>query len=187
MAKGVSKSRGQVFSGEFIIGFLLFMACLALLLSLWDSSTRDILVAENLRSLEDHAVDAAEQLVRTPGFPAEWTVGNVTSVGLANESRVLSGRKLKEFVRYIRDNESNLCGSGSNYECNMHMLGVGGYYVYFNISYFNGSTASVDGMNIFSGRRPVNDTQRITVVRTALLNDEMTRVYLTLWTNHSIG
>jgi hypothetical protein len=174
-------SRGQLFSGEFLMSLVLFMAALIMVLGLWSNSTAEILRAEGMRTMEDMGVDASEALMRTPGIPSDWGVQNVTSLGLANESRVLLPAKVKAFSHYLSDNQSDLCVDGKNYECNLHMLGIGGYDMYFNLTYLNGSTVVIDGVPSYAGRRPVNDTEKMTVVRTALLNGEITRAYLTVW------
>jgi hypothetical protein len=173
--------RGQVFSGEFILAFLLFMTSLIIIFTIWGSTTRDVMRGENMLSLEETAVDAAEQLVRTPGSPTNWGVGNVTSVGLANESRVLLPSKVKSFIRFISTSAADPPCAGSNYECNINMLGMGDYDVFFNISFMNGTTEVLDGTAIYAGKPPINESNKITVVRTALLNDEISRVYLTVW------
>jgi hypothetical protein len=172
---------GQVFSGEFILAFLMFMMALIIIFTIWGNSTREVMGGESMHGMEEMAVDAAEQLVRTPGSPSDWGPQNVTSLGLANESRILLPSKVLMFIRYINDSVTDPPCTQSNYECNLHMLGIGGYDVFFNVSYLNGTTVKIDDNNIMSGKYPVNDTEKITVVRTALLNDEVSRIYLTVW------
>jgi hypothetical protein len=172
-----------VFSGEFLLAFMLFLVSLSLLLSLWDSSTKDILEEENMRTMEGLSIDAAESLVRTPGIPSNWTADNVRSLGLSNQSRVLEPYKVKEFVRYMSTNLSDLCSASgaSNYDCNMHMLGMGGYDFLFNLSYLNGSIVVVNGTAAYAGRVPVNESEKMTVQRTAIMGGDITRLYLTVW------
>jgi hypothetical protein len=172
---------GQVFSGEFILAFLMFMASLIIIFGLWGNFTRDIIHGESMKSMEETAVDASEQLVRTPGSPPDWGRGNVTSIGLANESRILLPSKVKSFVRYMSTSAADPPCTQSNYECNIYMLGMGDYDVFFNISYLNGTTVTLDGTPVYAGKPSVNETNKITVVRTAILNDEISRVYLTVW------
>ncbi|MFH0861854.1 MAG: hypothetical protein V1875_02385 [Candidatus Altiarchaeota archaeon] len=176
-----NSDQGQMFSGEFILGFILFAVAFAMMISLWDTTTRDVLRAESIREMNDAAVNAAETLVRTPGVPSDWNRSNVASLGLANQSRILHPLKVKEFVHYMSTNETGLCGSEKNYQCNLHMLGLGGYDFMMNISYVNGTTVNVNGTPAYVGRPPVNETERITVLRTTILNDEITRLYLTVW------
>ncbi len=178
-----------MFSGEFILSFLMFMTAFALLLGLWGASTRDIFQAESARTMEDLGTDAAEALVRTPGVPGNWTASDVSSLGLANDSRVLSERKVLEFMLYMNDSDDSLCpvAGATNYDCNLHMLGIGGYDAYFNVSSLDGSTLVLNGTEAYAGRRPQNQTDEVTVMRTVLLNDEITRLYVTVWRNRTEG
>ena len=173
--------KGQVFSGEFLLSFVLFLTALILLLSLWTSSTRDVLTYERRKTMEELGVSAAEKLIRTPGYPDEWNASSVTSVGLANVSRILSPRKIIEFTKLTDDSSAGSCGAGSSYECNVHMLGIGGYDFSFNLTYLNGSTVVLDGYPASSGRFKVDEKEAVTITRTAILNDDIVRMYFTIW------
>jgi hypothetical protein len=172
---------GQVFSGEFIVGFMLFMTALIVLLNLWSTTTREVLATESQATLEEYGVEAAEKLVRTPGTPLDWTIGDVESLGLANESRMLMPTKVLNFTHLMSDNKTDLCGPETNYDCNLYMLGLRGYNFYLNITYLNKTTVEMDGVSAHTGRLPVGEKDKITVLRTALLQDAITRVYLTVW------
>ncbi len=174
---------GQVFSGEFLLGFMLFMAALVIMLNLWDVSTSDVLTLENRRAMAEYSVEAAEKLVRTPGIPADWGVWNVTSLGLANESRVLMEHKLLSFKELMSDENTTLCSlpGSTNYDCNAYVMGIGGYDFYFNLTYLNDSTVTYNNVSYYTGRPPVNESERITVVRAALFNNELARIYFTVW------
>lgn len=189
--KGAARTtrRAQIFSGEFIISFLVFITAFSLLIGLWGTSTRDIFAAESSRTMEDLGTDAAEALVRTPGVPENWTATDVTSLGLANGSRTLSERKVKEFMLYMNDSDDSLCpvAGATNYDCNLYMLGIGGYDAYFNLSYLDGSTAVVNGTKAYAGRKPQNQTDEVTIMRTVILNDEIARLYVTVWRNRTEG
>ncbi|MBD3388770.1 MAG: hypothetical protein GF416_06850 [Candidatus Altiarchaeales archaeon] len=183
MTKMKAQSKGQVFSGEFLIAFMLFMAGLMLILHLWDLSTRDLFQAEDQRTMAEFGVEAAEKLIRTPGTPENWVLDNVTSLGLSNKSRVLVPYKLLEFKHFMDHGQTDLCSlpGGSNYECNLYLLGIGGYDFYFNLTYLNGSVVEVDGEAMGVGRVPSNDTEAMTITRTAVLDGEITRLYFTVW------
>jgi hypothetical protein len=173
--------RGQIFSGEFILGFVLFTLALGIMLMLWNNSMKDVLGSYSVQDMEDAGVDAAETLVRTQGVPSDWNESNVVSLGLANDSRILRTQKVKMFVHYMSMDDSDLCPGTKNYDCNLHMLGLGGYDFLFNLSYINGSTVVIDGKKTLAGRAPVNETDRVTVVRSVIINDEITKLYLTVW------
>lgn len=174
--------RGQSFSGEMLLAFAIFLACLILVLTLWDNSMRDVLSSENRRLMEEAGVTAAEKLIRTPGTPADWNRSHVASIGLANESRFLMPHKVKEFVRMMDDSEPGLCGAGmSKYGCNSYMLGMGAFHFKFNMTHLNGSVVKTGGVPAEAGRLWENSTDSLTIVRTALLGDEIVRIRLTVW------
>ncbi|MFC2154451.1 hypothetical protein ACFLRC_03090, partial [Candidatus Altiarchaeota archaeon] len=71
--------------------------------------------------------DVAEQLVRTPGTPAEWNLTNVEAIGLADENR---GRMLTD--RLYRFAElMDIASMG--YENNKHLLGIGRFEFFFKV------------------------------------------------------
>ncbi|MFH1054738.1 MAG: hypothetical protein V1744_01455 [Candidatus Altiarchaeota archaeon] len=179
--KKTGEPRGQMFSGELLIALVVALAAIILILGLWSSSTREVLETEGFKDMEEAGVDAAEELVRTPGIPSDWGVENVTSLGLANESRILMPHKIRSFIEYMSNDVSTLCSGGMNYECNLHMLGMGGYQFWFNLTYMNGSTVNAEGTPAWTGVRPGSGNNTITIVRTAILEGKVTKMYLTVW------
>jgi hypothetical protein len=173
---------GQIFSGEFVVSYLIFLVVLMLLLYLWNTTTRGILDSDTQYSINEASVDVAEQLVRTPGNPFNWTARNVSSIGLANESRRLMRYKIIEFIRMLNTSDTSLCDGGNpNYECNRYLLGLGNYELYFNLTYINKTTVVLNDTQCYVGRPPVNETRKITVVRAALIDEDIVLLYLTVW------
>ncbi len=121
-------ARGQVFSGEFLLAYLLFIAALSMTLYLWDATTRGMQEAEERYDLERIAVDVAEQLVRTPGSPIDWNESNVQALGLADRNR---GRMITDRLYQFAD-LMDIPSLG--YEENKHLLGIGRYEFYFKVS-----------------------------------------------------
>ncbi len=178
----MSNNRGQAFSSEMLVAFSIFIACLILVLALWNNSTRDILVGENRKKLVDAGTAAAEKLVRTPGSPKGWNETFVTSLGLVNDSRVLVSGKVGAFVHMMDDNQNDLCQAGiPNYECNAYRLGMGSYQFLFNMTYLNDSVVVIDGTPAVTGRFWDNHTDSLSIMRTALLDDSIVRIKLTVW------
>jgi len=173
-----SRKKGQAFSTEFLLAYLIFSLVLVLAFYLWNTTTADIIESKNRYEIEDKAVESAEKLLRTRGIPADWSVGDVESIGLASESRILDSGKVLDFV--ILMNSSN-----SNYENNKWLLGIGKYDFYFNLTYINGSTMSINDTLCSAGRKAVNETSMITVRRTGLINNEIAIIILTLWYGES--
>lgn len=178
------KASGQVFSSEFLLAYFIFMTVLVLSVLLWYNTTRDITEVEAYKVMDSDSSDAAEQLVKTQGIPSAWTKNNVASVGLANESRILDGEKISNFIELMNTTRhESLCGAGnhSNYDCSRHLLGLAAYDFHFNLSYLNGSVVVVDGMDAVTGRLPQNQSRLITVIRNALYDGEMVKLTLTVW------
>jgi hypothetical protein len=173
--------KAQMFSGELLAGFLLFLAAVILILSIWNTTTREVLTTENDAAMEEMGSDMAEKLLRTPGNPENWVIANVTSLGLSNQSRVLMRDKVLAFVNMTKDDQYDLCNGERNYECNIHRLGIGGYNFYFNMTDLNGSAVEINNAQIISGRAPENETRSVTIERTGILDDKIVRIYITMW------
>ncbi|MBU4266644.1 MAG: hypothetical protein L6243_00930 [Candidatus Altiarchaeales archaeon] len=169
-----SRKKGQAFSTEFLLAYLIFSLVLVFAFYLWNTTTADIIEAKNRYEIEDKAVELAEKLLRTRGIPADWSLSDVESIGLADESRILNSGKVLNFV--ILMNSSN-----QNYENNSWLLGIGKYDFYFNLTYINGTTMSINDTLCSAGTKAVNETSMITVQRTGLLNNEIVTIKLTVW------
>ena len=175
------KSSGQLFGGEFLASYMVFLAALVVVLYLWNSNLREIDDAERQQQMNNIAVEATEQLLRTSGSPTNWTLSNFSVLGLANESRVLEKEKVKDFMLLMSYENTSLCTGSPNYECNRHLLGLGTYDFSLNMTYLNGSMVMINSTMCFAGRNPENDTYRITVTRTALVEGELVKVHFTMW------
>ena len=183
--------RAQSTSAEFLIGYFIFFLILTLTVLLWSEKVSDIQYSEHFYDREETAVDVAEKLVRTQGVPKNWTWQTVTVMGLADEPRVLSSRKVEDFIllmndstlapqRYIASAAAG-CAGLSNYECNKEVLGVGGYNFTLTIEDINGTIMRVNNKTCFAGITAVNQTDAVTVTRTAILDNQIARLKLTIW------
>jgi hypothetical protein len=177
-------SKAQIFSGEFLLAYFIFMAVVIMATLLWYNTTMDLSETESYKVIEEKSVDVAEQLIKNQGTPTNWNTTNVYSVGLVNESRVLSAEKILNFINIMDDTRfERLCSdpSLSNYMCNRHLLGLEGYDFHYALYYLNGSTVSINGKDAVTGKSPTNQTQLITVRRNALLDGEIVKTTLTVW------
>ena len=193
-SKNLSNSRkGQASSAELLLAYFIFAICLTIFVTLWTMTTETINSSERFDDFENLASNIAEKLVRTPGYPSNWSADNVTVVGLAGEPRMLDNAKVLAFIDLMNDSKmsSNAgCIGLKNYECNKDLLGVGKYNFYMELQYMNwtaGNWSIVMAGNITcaAGRSPVNDTEEITVMRTALFQGNITRMRFTLWHNET--
>ena len=175
------RSGGQIYSGEFLVGFVIFMSALTVILTLWNTVYSDIFDMEGRHTMESFGSDAVEKLVRTRGVPVDWGVDNVTSLGLINESRILMPEKIYALSHLMDDTQSDLCTGMSNYECNAYLMGLGRYHFFMTFSYLNGSQVVVSAKDATAGRQPVNETEVMTIMRTSILEGEIVRLYVTVW------
>jgi hypothetical protein len=178
------EKKGQVFSGELLIAYVIFTMVLIMVVYLWSNVVEDILESEDIYDLESTAMDMSEKLMKTPGVPVDWNRSNVDDIGLANTSRNLEEDKVTDFL-YLMDADAynNSCNDAavSNYECNKHMTGAGVYDFYLDMRYLNGSQVSLNGQPCTAGRQPVDDTRKITVTRTGLLSMTIVQVRISVW------
>ncbi|HDI72858.1 MAG TPA: hypothetical protein ENF58_01855 [Candidatus Altiarchaeales archaeon] len=185
LSKKFKEKRAQVSSGELLMACFIFFLVLIMAITIWNNTTEKIKGSERFYDLEETAVDISEKLVRTGGIPSGWSKENVTVIGLANEPRVLDQGKILEFLDMMNDSAFNNppCNDPgiSNYECNKHILGIGKYEFYFTLEDINGTTIEIENISCYTGKEPQNETEKLTVTRTAILNNKIVRMVLTLW------
>ena len=178
--------RAQVLSSEFIIAYFIFSIVLVSALLLWNTTTRDLLISERLYEMDKLATDSVEKLIRTSGFPEDWVekpVDNISSLGLADESRILDQGKILRFIELMDPNRFDECGGGiSNYNCSRHLLGMGRYEFYFTMTDEDGNILTLEGQNCSTGSSPADADYLVTMKRSAMLNDEIVEVSFTTWT-----
>lgn len=182
LSKKFKGKRAQVSSGELLMAYFIFFLVLTMAITIWSNTTEKIKGSERFYDLEETAVDLAEKLVRTGGVPSTWDKENVTVIGLANEPRVLDQGKVLEFLDMMNDSAyNNPCTGISNYECNKPILGMGKYEFYFTLKDINGTTMEIENISCITGRAPIDEIEKLTVVRTAILEGGIVRVILTVW------
>ncbi|OYT53560.1 MAG: hypothetical protein B6U72_05505 [Candidatus Altiarchaeales archaeon ex4484_2] len=64
--------KSQAFTADFTTSVFIFLTVLLLIVFIWDQITYDILKKEQLENLRWVGASVMEQLVRTPGTPANW-------------------------------------------------------------------------------------------------------------------
>lgn len=182
------KEKAQVFSGEFLMAYFIFMIVLTLTLFLWSHTTREIRKVDDFRVIEERAVDVGEQLLRTTGYPKNWTAQDVITIGLANESRTLDGGKLQTFILMMDPSLYNNSCSGniSNYNCSKYLLGLGQYHFYFTMTDLNGTLVDVEGSQAITGVNPVNEANVLTITRTAIYDEIIVKIIITVWSEDRI-
>ena len=169
------EKKAQFFSGDIAIASLLFLSSLSMVFLLWNTLISDIDRDDALRDMENLAVGIAEQLIRNPGVPADWNIYNVEVIGLASEGRVLNDAKVLNFISLMDATNS------SNYDNNKNLLGVGLYDFSLNITDLDDNIITIQDTPCTTGLTPVDETDQITIVRTAISNGEIVRIKFTMW------
>ncbi len=166
--------KGQLFSGDIAIATFVFLASLAMALFLWNSTTEDINRAENLRNMQKIAFQAVEQLIRTPGTPEDWNYFTVDVPGLSSEDRIINKTKALDFIDLMDSN-------GSNYDENKYLVSIDPYEFYMNATYLNGSIVKINGRDFIAGKMPVDETETLAILRTAIFNNTIIRFNFVVW------
>jgi len=177
------KNIGQAFSGAFIVAYMVFLVTLTLGVYLWDVNFGHMASAVKHKDIGYTSESAADQLMKTRGEPADWNKSNVHSFGLVNDSRMIDKDKLLEFQLVMDDTQSNdLCSTPgvSNYKCRKYLL-TGGYDVWFNITYLNGSTVEIENTSISGGLKPVDSKEVIHIQRSGILDGEIVHLNMEVW------
>jgi len=165
-------SVAQLFSGEFLLAVVVFMIAFSLTFILWSNSQVNVLSSEGIYEMEDIGNNVVEQLIRTKGIPENWTHENVKSIGLANQARILNPNKTIAFIYLM---------NSSNYEYNKYLLGIGSYNFYLNLTDVNGTTIRINNVTLSTGMYPSNETRKLSIVRTSILDNSTVRIAFIIW------
>lgn len=126
--------KAQVWSLDFIVSLMIFMAALIPLFFAWNyvnmQNQQQIMFGE----AENQALQVTDALVRTRGLPEGWDQTSVNVIGLASEENVLNATK----VSYL------LSMGGSDYERTRAIM-TGGYDFFLNITDINGTVHGTIG------------------------------------------
>jgi len=123
--------KGQVFSIDLLIAFLIFFALVGVY-----AAWRDSLFAKNsspgdFQRASMKASGVAFTLLEDSGSPVGWNASTVKQVGLSFERNVVDKSRLANFLNLTYANATQL-------------LGVAGYDFYFELRYLNGSVPLVN-------------------------------------------
>jgi len=124
MPSKIPKTKAQANSVELLVGYFIFAMALTIAITLWTTTWDNVNKAEKLDDFETTATYIAEKLVRTPGYPENWTPDNVITIGLANDPRILDNEKVEHFIDMMNDTHPSSkpsCNGISNYECNKYL------------------------------------------------------------------
>lgn len=170
------KDLAQVFSSETLLAYMIFSLAIVIVFFLWTTTITEIKNSERFYAMEEAAIDLGEKLVKTPGTPTNWqneTEEKILSIGLtfANEPRILQKEKILSFIKIMN----------TSYEERANLLGIGKYNFYFNLTDINGTTIILENISCATGKKPYLPIEMITIKRTALLDEMIVRIILTVW------
>lgn len=154
-------SKGQVITMDFFFATLIFFVLIIItVVALYVYPIR--LTETQIRNeMLTNAFQISDTFIKTPGIPSSWenNYSSIKIIGLADSDRILSEKKVNQFV--------NL-----NYNYSLNLISF--YDFYFRI--INSSNTEI----ITYGILP-NGTIAVSVRRYILYNDDQATMELTLW------
>jgi len=108
-----SHSKGQVSSIDILVSTIIFILIFISLRGVW---LENISEAENgfyFSELQLKSETALDSLVKTEGYPSDWSISNVELIGLAEKPLVLSETKVSNLVLMDYNTAKDLLGLGS--------------------------------------------------------------------------
>ena len=169
------KMVGQIWSIDLAVSAVVFLGVVVFIFFIWNNVSLESQEQSAYRDVETRALILSDSLIRTPGVPADWTGTTVKVIGLAETcgvfcENVLSPGKVQEFV------------SGISYNTARGLLGLRNSEFYFALRDLNGTLLAPWGTPLEKGAAPSpNATVVVPTERFALLDGNMTRVVLTVW------
>lgn len=88
---------GQMFASDLIASIVVFFFIANLSLIIWNLAYETETRFNEERQIRERVVRSSDLLVRTPGYPQNWTEDTVKLAGFATEDHLLSNEKLRAF------------------------------------------------------------------------------------------
>lgn len=158
-------SRGQVSLIDILVAVIIFVFIFTALRGVWISNYQTATEEFELTQMRMSAISAADLLVKTGGYPADWTPSDVELPGLAKRPFVLSDEKVSDFNQLVI----------SDYNHALSLLGLGRHE-------FNFALAADNPDYSFSlGKSLDNSTALVAVNRIVSYKGGFARVTLTVF------
>lgn len=98
MERLTSRSRdGQLFTTDLVISSAIFLLMVNIALLTWNVAYQNKTFMTEERGMRNDVVRATDLLVRTEGYPSNWTDETVEIAGFSNRDHLIDNQKLKEF------------------------------------------------------------------------------------------
>lgn len=112
----MSSNKGQLFSYDFIVSAVLFLFFFSTFFFVWDYLNRQVAWQSELRDIQERASLLSDVLVRTDGYPVNWTSANVETMGLAGEDGIIDQSRLSALNATNYSTARDVMGLGRRYE-----------------------------------------------------------------------
>lgn len=145
----MSSRRGQLFTSDFAISAFVFVILLNIGVFTYNMAYEQQDRFGPQDRMQQAASQAASLLVRTPGYPDNWTAGDVDIIGLAEPDHVVQDAKVQEL-------------QSLSYGELLRGTGTEAFQVHVNIT--------AGSYNETAGNVPVNATDIVTARRSVLVN-----------------
>lgn len=107
-AAGQRPRRGQMFTSDLAVSIFIFFVIVNIALLTWNTVYANKMLFDEERELRERVVRVSDFLVRTPGYPANWTNETVQVIGLVTEDHILDNTKLRELNDTPYRNQSSV-------------------------------------------------------------------------------
>ena len=154
----MSANRGaQLFSFDLISSLTVFMIFFTIFFFAYGQLKLQTAQATAAKDAQDTATFLSDELVRTPGIPANWTNTTVVTIGLAEEDGVLALSKLRAL-------------GNMSYQNSTFFLVLGNFEYFLNLTALNNATLFTYGWY-----PPQNITTVTPIKRMVLLHNDTGR------------
>lgn len=116
------KKTGQLFSYDFVISATVFLFFFSTFFFVWDYLNKQIAAQSELKDIQERAALLSDVLVRTGGYPKNWTPANVETIGLAmSEENVLDPGRLSALNATGYSTARDVMGLGQMYGLHLQL------------------------------------------------------------------
>jgi hypothetical protein len=163
--------RGQAWSFDFIASVTVFFLIMIVLFFAWEYTTFQNTEQIVFNEMENMAMNTADSMIRTGGFPPDWNQSSVQILGLASEENLLNETKILMFVNMSYDDAKRI-------------LGIPSYEFYFQMVSLNNTQSQSSGTDLVMGLDPVgyqNSTMVVPIERYVLFDHRVAKLRFMLW------
>jgi len=155
-------NKGQIIAGDFLFSISIFLLVLGIALVMFNYVGFQVRNNQEEDFMHITAMATTNLLIKTEGSPANWSGGDVKSIGLVTDN-LLNQTKVIEFV-------------GMNYDTARSTLKIANYEMKVTFNDINDTLLNLDGTDLTIGTDPITESQVIKLQRTAIISDGNNRI-----------